>query len=75
MRFVGAKSVEQKSRAAVFRARERFVHQRIGAVNGLRALLYEHGYVFPVGLRHLSRMAAIAEDMSSGLPVLVHEES
>ncbi|MDG1456690.1 MAG: transposase, partial [Pseudoprimorskyibacter sp.] len=50
------------------------VHQRTGAVNALRALLYEHGYVFPVGLRHLSRMAAIAEDMSSGLAVLVQEE-
>jgi transposase len=35
MRFVGAKSVKQQSRAAVFRARECLVHQRTGAVNAL----------------------------------------
>ncbi len=39
MRFVNPKTVEQQSRAAVFRGRERLVHQRTADVNALRALL------------------------------------
>ncbi len=39
MRFVAPKTVEQQSRAAVFRGRERLVHQRTADVNALRALL------------------------------------
>ena len=39
MRFVGPKTVQQQSRAAVFRGRERLVHQRTADVNALRALL------------------------------------
>ncbi len=49
MRFVDPKSVEQQSRAAVFRSRERLVYQRTADVNALRALLHEHGHVFPAG--------------------------
>jgi transposase len=56
MRFVEAKTVEQHSHAAVFRGRELLVHQRIADVNALRALLYEHGCVFPIGMRYLDRM-------------------
>ena len=74
MRFVAPKSVEQQSRAAVFRGRERLVHQRTADVNALRALLYEHGYVFPTGLRHLERMTALVEDETSDLPALIREE-
>ncbi|MGO4910645.1 IS110 family transposase [Pseudorhodobacter sp. W20_MBD10_FR17] len=48
MRFVDPKTVEQQSHAAVFRARERLVHQRTADTNALRALLYEHGHVFPI---------------------------
>lgn len=62
MRFVEPKTVEQQSRAAVFRSRERLVHQRTGGVNTLRALLYEHGHVFPVGIRSVDRMAVLVED-------------
>lgn len=43
MRFVEPKTIGQQSRAAVFRSRERLVHQRTADVNALRALLYEHG--------------------------------
>lgn len=74
MRFVAPKTVEQQSRAAVFRGRERLVHQRTADVNALRALLYEHGHVFPVGIRHLNRMTALVEDEASDLPALVREE-
>ncbi|WP_216671218.1 hypothetical protein [Mangrovicoccus sp. HB161399] len=36
MRFVDPKSVEQESRAAVFRSRGRLVYQRTADVNALR---------------------------------------
>jgi transposase len=74
MRFVAPKTVEQQSRAAVFRGRERLVHQRTADVNALRALLYEHGQVFPIGTRHLDRMTALVEDDTSDLPALIREE-
>ena len=74
MRFVEPKTIEQQSRAAVFRGRERLVHQRTADVNALRALLYEHGHVFPTGIRHLNRMTALIEDEISGLPMLIREE-
>jgi len=74
MRFVELKTVEQQSRAAVFRGRERLVHQRTADVNALRALLYEHGHVFPAGIRYLDRMKALVEDAASELPGLIREE-
>jgi transposase len=74
MRFVEPKTIEQQSRAAVFRGRERLVHQRTADVNALRALLYEHGHVFPAGIRHLNRMTALIEEETSGLPMLIREE-
>ena len=74
MRFVEPKTVEQQSLAAVFRGRERLVHQRTADVNALRALLYEHGYVFPIGLRYLDRMASLVNDETSDLPALIREE-
>lgn len=58
MRFVAPKTAEQQSRTAVFRNRERLVHQRTEDVNALRALLYEHGHVFPIGIRFLDHMRA-----------------
>ncbi|SMD13280.1 IS110 family transposase [Primorskyibacter flagellatus] len=74
MRFVEPKTVEQQSRAAVFRGRERLVHERTADVNALRALLYEHGHVFPVGIRYLDRMTALVEDETAELPALIREE-
>lgn len=74
MRFVEPKTVEQQSLAAVFRGRERMVHQRTADVNALRALLYEHGYVFPIGLRYLDRIASLVNDETSDLPALIREE-
>ena len=47
MRFVEPKSTEQQSRAVLFRARERLVHQRTELVNALRACLYEFGHIVP----------------------------
>ncbi|MFZ3584316.1 IS110 family transposase [Loktanella sp. DJP18] len=74
MRFVDPKTVEQQSCAAVFRGRERLVHQRTADVNALRALLYQHGYVFPVGMSHLNRMRALVEDKTVNLHALIRAE-
>jgi transposase len=74
MRFVEPKTVSQQSCAAVFRGRERLVHQRTADVNALRALLYEHGYVFPVGMSHLNRMTALVQDETVDLHALIREE-
>lgn len=73
MRFVEPKTIGQQSRVAVFRSRERLVRQRTTDVNALRALLYEHGHVFPVGARYLGRMTALLEDLTSNLPDLIRE--
>ena len=74
MRFVEPKTVEQQSGAAVFRGRERLVHQRTADVNALRALLYEHGHVFPAGIRYLDSMVALVEDAAYELPALIREK-
>ena len=74
MRFVAAKTVDQQSRAAVFRGRERLVHQRTADVNALRALLHEHGHVFPKGTRNLNRIKILVEDETSDLHALIREE-
>jgi transposase len=74
MRLKAPKTGEQQCRAAVFCGRERLVHQRTADVNALRALLYEHGHVFPAGTLHLDRMTALMEDEASDLPALIREE-
>ena len=74
MRFVERKTVEQQSRAAVFRGRERLIHQRTADVNALRALLYEHGHVFPAGVRSIDRITVLLEDETSDLPALIRDE-
>lgn len=74
MRFVEPKTVEQQSRAAVFRSRERLLHQRTADVNALRALFYEHGHVFPQGIRSLNRITALVEDKTADLQTLIREE-
>lgn len=74
MRFVTPKTEEQQVSAMMFRGRERLVRQRTDLVNALRSVLYEFGYVFPVGLVHLNRMATLLKDPSCALPGQVIEE-
>jgi len=74
MRFVAPKTVEQQARAALFRGRDRLVRQRTEDVNALRAVLYEHGYIFPAGLVHLKRIEALVEEETCELPVIIREE-
>ena len=74
MRFVTPKTEEQQAKAVLFRGRERLVHQRTELVNALRAVLYEYGYVFPIGLSHLKRIEALVKDAACDLPALVIAE-
>lgn len=74
MRFVEPKTAEQQSRAALFRARERLVHQRTELVNALRACLYEYGHVVPQGIHQIKRIEDILDEPNSDLPVLMRDE-
>ena len=74
MRFVAPKTVRQQERAALFRGRERLVRQRTEDANALRAMLYEFGHVFPIGLGHLKRMEDLVEADPCDLPPLIREE-
>ena len=74
MRFVAPKTAEQQAKAVLFRGRERLVCQRTELVSALRAVLYEYGHVFPVGICHLKRMEAVLEDPHCDLPALVIAE-
>ena len=74
MRFVEPKSAEQQSRAILFRARERLVHQRTELVNALRAGLYEYGHIVPQGIHQIKRIDEILCAPNSDLPDLMREE-
>ncbi len=74
MRFVEPKTEDQQARAALFRARERLLHQRTELVNALRGLLYEFGHVIPQGIGHLKRVEAILEEPGCDLPAIVRDE-
>ena len=43
-------------------------------MNALRALLHEHGHVFPQGTRSLNRMKALVEDETTDLHALIRQE-
>ncbi|NCO21180.1 MAG: IS110 family transposase [Rhodobacterales bacterium] len=58
----------------VLPGRNRLLHQRAADMNAVRALLYEHGHVFPKRLRHLKRMMALVEDETVDCPALIREE-
>jgi len=74
MRFVEPKSTEQQSKAILFRARERLVHQRTELVNAVRACLYEYGYIVPQGINNVGKIVDILDAPSSDLPDLMQEE-
>lgn len=73
MRFVEPKSADQQARAVAFRTREQLVKQRTEAVNALRSHLYEFGYIAPVGIGYVPRLARVVEDPDSGIPDLARD--
>lgn len=74
MRFVEPKSEARQARSVLFRGRERLVRQRTELVNALRAVMYEYGHVFPLGIANLRRIEATPEEPNGGLPELALEE-
>ncbi|MCP4081457.1 MAG: IS110 family transposase [Planctomycetaceae bacterium] len=73
MRFVTPKSEDQQARAVLFRTREQLVSQRTAAINALRSHLAEFGFVAPVGIACVQRLANIVEDGKSALPKLARD--
>jgi len=73
MRFVEPKTVEQQARAVAFRTREQLVKQRTEAVNALRSHLYEFGYIAPVGIGYIPRLAQVVADPDAGIPDLARD--
>lgn len=71
MRFVEVKSPESQARAVLFRTRAQFIRQRSEAANALRAHLYEFGYVAPLGIGQVKRLAEIIETERERLPAPV----
>jgi len=74
IRFVSPKTEDQQARAVLFRSRERLVHQRTELVNALRAILYEYGHVFPLGIAQLKGIEVLVKEPACDLPALVIEE-
>jgi transposase len=74
MRFVEPKTEAQQARSVLFRGRERLVRQRTELVNALRAVMYEYGHVFPLGIANLKRIEATLAEPNGGLPELALEE-
>src|SRR6056297_1772719 len=68
MRFVPVKSEETQGAARVFRVRELLIRQRTQAINSLRGHLGEFGQVVPQGAANATKLIAIVEDPTSGLP-------
>ena len=68
MRCVPLKTIEQLELQALHRVRRRFIIERTAVVNQMRALLLEHGIVFPLGRALFARrLPAIFEDAENGL--------
>jgi transposase len=71
---VAPNTADQQARAVLFRGRERLVHQRTELVNAQRAVLFEFGHVFPIGLGHVKHIATVVEDPGCDLLALVIAE-
>jgi len=74
MKFVPHKTEEQQAKVALFRARQRLVHQRTQLINALRAGLYEFGFAVPIGIKNVKRLEAYVENDECDLPDLAREE-
>jgi transposase len=60
MKFVATKTTDQLDLQSLHRVRERFVGQRTGIINQIRAFMLERGFAVRQGLRFLrGRVAGI----------------
>ena len=71
MRFVEVKTVEQQSRAMLFRSRQMFVRQRTQSINALRGHLAEYGVIGPKSKAGIKKLRAALDDETNGLPAIV----
>ena len=75
MRFVAVKTVEQQSRAQLFRARDLLVRQRTQTINALGGHLAEFRLIAPQGRVHVETLEVLVRDESIALPDLVRRTS
>jgi transposase len=72
MRFVEVKTVEQQSRAMLFRSRQMFVSQRTQTINALRGHLAEYGVIGPKSKAGLKTLRAVmVDDEDTDIPDIV----
>ena len=70
MRTVAVKTAETQALAALFRARELLVRQRVQTANSIRGLLSEYGVVAPKGIWNVARLRETTCDETGALPSL-----
>jgi len=71
MRFVAPKTEAQQAAAMAYRTRDLLVRQRTQTINALRAHLAEYGFVAPIGVAHIGRLAALVGGDDDALPEAV----
>ncbi|SMC14377.1 Transposase IS116/IS110/IS902 family protein [Roseovarius aestuarii] len=71
MRFVEVKTVEQQSRAMLFRSRKMFLVQRTQTINALRGHLAEYGVIGPKSQVGFKALKAALVDKETDLPDIV----
>ena len=71
MQFVAVKTIEQQSRAMLFRSRQMLVAQRTQTINALRGHLAEYGVIGAKSKAGLKTLVAALDDEANGLPDLV----
>jgi len=68
MRFVAIKSADQQSITTLMKTRTLFIRQRTSAVNSLRGLLAEFGFVVPARLANVAKLKRILHSDEMRVP-------
>ena len=68
MRFVAIKSADQQSITTLMKTRTLFIRQRTSAVNSLRGLLGEFGFVVPARLANVTKLKRILHSDEKQVP-------
>lgn len=71
MRFVEVKSLADQARAVLFRTRAQLIRQRAEAANALRAHLDGFGFIAPLGIAQVKRLAEIIGTDADRIPAAV----
>jgi len=68
MRFVPVKSTEQQAIITLMRARTLFIRQRTSAINALRGLVGEFGFVVPSRVANIIKLGQLLDQEARRLP-------